>query len=145
VYLSDLACQALAHYQRIAPGAAASTLLHHADGSPLTHQWLHRHLVALATAAGVPKVSPHRLRHTLATRLLNAGMAITGVQKLLGHEYLSTTQIYARVYDSTVEADYRQAMAQVEYLHLPLSDTPLPVDNWPTARPAVLAEVSSLG
>jgi integrase/recombinase XerC len=145
VYLSDLACQALAHYQRIAPGVAASTLLHHADGAPLTYQWLHRHLVALATAAGVPKVSPHRLRHTLATRLLNAGMAITGVQKLLGHEYLSTTQIYARVYDSTVEADYRQAMAKVEDLHLPLSDTPLPVDNWPTDGSSVLAEVPSLG
>ena len=145
VYLSDLACQALAHYQRSAAGATASPLLHHADGSPLTHQWLHRHLVALATAAGVPKVSPHRLRHTLATRLLNAGMAITGVQKLLGHEYLSTTQIYARVYDSTVEVDYRQAMAKVEYLHLPLSDTPLPVDNWPMDGPSVLAAVSSIG
>ena len=93
----------------------------------------------------MPKVSPHRLRHTLATRLLNAGMAITGVQKLLGHEYLSTTQIYARVYDSTVEADYRQAMAKVEHLHLPLSDTPLPVDNWPTDGPSLLAEVPSIG
>jgi site-specific recombinase XerD len=143
VYLSDRACQALAHYLQSTRCAAATFLLHKADGTALTYQWLHRHLVALAETAGVPKVSPHRLRHTLATRLLNAGMAITGVQKLLGHEYLSTTQIYARVYDSTVEADYRQAMAKVEHLHLPLSDTPLPVDNWPTNGPSLPAEVPS--
>lgn len=141
VYLSDLACQALAHYLQSAPCGAAMSLLHQAEGTALTHQWLYRHLGALASAAGVPKLSPHRLRHTLATRLLNAGMAITGVQKLLGHEYLSTTQIYARVYDGTVEADFRQAMAKVEHLHLPLSDTPLPVDNWPTNGPSLPAEL----
>jgi hypothetical protein len=36
------------------------------------------------------------------------------LQKLLGHRYLSTTQIYARVYDATVERDYRRAMERLE-------------------------------
>jgi site-specific recombinase XerD len=143
VYLSDLVCQALRHYLQLVPANATAPLLRKADGTALSYQWLHRHLAALAEAAGVPHVSPHRLRHTLATRLLNAGMPITGVQKLLGHEYLSTTQIYARVYDSTLEADYRRAMAQVERQHLPLSDTPLPVDNWPTAQSSVPTVASS--
>lgn len=47
-------------------------------------------------AVGV-KVWPHRLRHTLATRLLNQGMRITSIQRLLGHDKLDTTMIYAHV------------------------------------------------
>ena len=145
VYLSALACQALTAYLQVAPCAGTAPLLHKADGTALSYQWLQRHLAAVAQAAGVPKVSPHRLRHTFATRLLNAGMAITGVQKLLGHKYISTTQIYARVYDSTVEADYRRAMDKVELQHLPLSTTPLLVDNWPTTEAAVAAAVPVTG
>ena len=131
VYLSDVTCQALSHYLQLVPNAGP--LLHRADGTGLKYFWLQRHLATLAQAAGVAQVTPHRLRHTFATRLLNAGMPITGVQKLLGHQYLSTTQIYARVYDTTVEADYRAAMRQVEHQVSPLSTMPLAVENWPTA------------
>ncbi|MCL4275583.1 MAG: tyrosine-type recombinase/integrase [Anaerolineales bacterium] len=46
---------------------------------------------------------------TCATMLLNAGMSILGVQKLLGHKYVETTLRYARVYDSTVEKDFLNA------------------------------------
>lgn len=60
------------------------------------------------------EVSPHRLRHTLATRLVNVGMDITSIQRLLGHEKLTTTMIYARVHDVTVERDFRQAMARLD-------------------------------
>ena len=60
------------------------------------------------------KVSPHRLRHTLATRLVNTGMEITSIQRLLGHDKLDTTMIYAQVHDATVEGDFRQAMARLE-------------------------------
>jgi integrase len=52
-------------------------------------------------------VTPHQLRHTCATMLLNAGMSILGVQKLLGHKYVETTLRYARVYDVTVVRDFR--------------------------------------
>jgi len=60
------------------------------------------------------KVSPHRLRHTLATRLLNVGMDVVSIQRLLGHEKLETTMIYAHVHDITVERDFQQAMASLE-------------------------------
>ena len=60
------------------------------------------------------KVSPHRLRHTLATRLVNVGMDIVSIQRLLGHEKLETTMIYAHVHDATMEQDFRQAMASLE-------------------------------
>ena len=59
------------------------------------------------------KVSPHRLRHTLATRLLNEGMPITSLQHLLGHEKLDTTLLYARVHNETVRRDYERAQARL--------------------------------
>jgi len=59
------------------------------------------------------QVSPHRLRHTLATRLLNEGMPITSLQRLLGHEKLDTTLVYARVHNETVRRDYERAYARL--------------------------------
>jgi site-specific recombinase XerD len=59
------------------------------------------------------QVSPHRLRHTLATRLLNEGMPITSLQRLLGHKTLATTLIYARVHNETVQRDYERAYAHL--------------------------------
>ena len=56
----------------------------------------------------------HRLRHTTATQLLNAGCPVTSIQKFLGHKRLNTTMVYARAHDQTVEADYFAAMHRVE-------------------------------
>jgi integrase/recombinase XerD len=60
------------------------------------------------------KVYPHKLRHTTATQLLNAGCPVTSIQKFLGHKKLNTTMVYARAYDATVEADYFAAMGRIE-------------------------------
>ena len=60
------------------------------------------------------RVIPHRLRHTCATLLLNAGAPILTVQAILGHKFVDTTLGYARLYDGTVAADYYQAMWQIE-------------------------------
>lgn len=54
-------------------------------------------------------ITPHQLRHTCATMILNAGMSTLGVQKLLGHKYVETTLRYARVYDATVFRDFQKA------------------------------------
>lgn len=52
---------------------------------------------------GVPKVHPHRFRRTGATMALRAGMPITTVSKLLGHESIETTQIYLDISDKDLE------------------------------------------
>jgi site-specific recombinase XerD len=132
VYLSDLATTALIHYLVEIHLTPTSPLFIRPTGKPITYSWLRQHIVALGPAAGDIAVSPHRLRHTLATRLLNAGMKETAIQKILGHEQLSTTMIYARILDKTVETDYQQAMRQIESQQMPLSRTSDLVTNWPT-------------
>lgn len=131
VYLSQTLHQALSLYLSQTPTQPTTSLWVRPDGRPVTTGWLYLRVVALGQAAGNIIVSPHRLRHTLATRLLNTGMDITRIQKLLGHDNLNTTMIYARVLDKTLEADYHQAMRKIEAQQLPLSTTPELISNWP--------------
>lgn len=60
------------------------------------------------------EVSPHRLRHTLATLLINLGLPIETLRKLLGHRSLSVTQQYARLSDLVVQQQFQQAAQQME-------------------------------
>lgn len=60
------------------------------------------------------KVTPHMLRHTFATQLVNAGADIITIQTLMGHKRLNTTMTYAHVHDETVANDYFRVMAEIE-------------------------------
>jgi integrase/recombinase XerD len=70
-------------------------------GGEWTTQEVRRRLRALAEAAGLNRrVTPHMLRHTSATLLLESGVDLRFLQRLLGHENIATTAIYAHVGDA---------------------------------------------
>jgi integrase/recombinase XerD len=67
-------------------------------GKPPTVQSVRAYLRNLNKRANIQKkVTPHKLRHTYATNLLNAGAELVDIQALLGHVNLATTQIYTHV------------------------------------------------
>ena len=64
---------------------------------------------SLAWAGGSGKLSPHVLRHTFASVMLNHGAGLNSVKELLGHESLATTQIYTHVTFSELKKNYKLA------------------------------------
>jgi len=90
--------------------------------------------------ANIEPLYPHRLRHTLATLLVNQGMPITSLQKFLGHKDINKTMIYARVYDDTVRQQFSAAMAHIE--GIPVADWPAQIEH---LNPSLVAVDSSLG
>ena len=83
------------------------------NGQPLSSRYCQSRLKTLGKKCNV-QVTPHQLRHSCATMLLNAGMSIFGVQAILGHKYVDTTLRYAKVYDVTVAKDYQRAIEAVK-------------------------------
>ncbi len=55
-------------------------------------------------------VYPHLIRHTFATHMLNEGMSLSVLQEILGHEEITTTQIYAQMSNENIENEYRKFM-----------------------------------
>lgn len=105
VLFGEFANEALSRYiengrEQLIENAKKSTdyVFLNARGSPLTPRGVRLVLSNLVRDAALTiRLSPHKLRHTFATHLLNEGADLRTVQELLGHENLSSTQIYTHV------------------------------------------------
>ena len=112
VYLTTTALNALADYLTVRPATEADHLWLDGD-KPLASTRV-RYCVQRWGETAKTAVSPHRLRHTLATQLVNRGMPLPSVGKLLGHRSLNTTQHYARLFEQTVKEQFEAAIAHIE-------------------------------
>jgi site-specific recombinase XerD len=106
VFVPDEVAALLRHYQaersRRAPHAAS--FLVNAHGAPTSPQLLRRLVRAFGERCAVrDPVTPHMFRHSVATYLLEEGVDIRYVQRLLGHRSISTTEIYTHVADESLK------------------------------------------
>lgn len=87
-------------------GSDSGYLFINSVGRPLTRQIAWAAIRLYAASASLSHVSPHTLRHSFATHLLQRGADSRSVQALLGHTDISTTQIYTHITDSHLRATY---------------------------------------
>ena len=120
-YLTPPLCKALYTYldaRPTLPNQDRVFLLHKRSPSDVT---IRMRLTQFGQQASV-HVTPHKLRHTFATRLLNQQFPISSIQKLLGHRRLNDTQVYAQIYDQTLYRQFQEAISSLEAI---------PIDHWP--------------
>jgi len=120
--ISSSALQAIQHYMEFRnkraqsnPNFDSKVLFVNKHGGRLSTRSVRRKMDKYLKMAGLdPAVSPHTLRHSFATHMLNNGADLRSVQELLGHQSLSTTQIYTHLSTTKLKEVYQGAHPREE-------------------------------
>jgi integrase len=109
-------------------GRPAQFLFTH-HGKRLSQNAVREELGRAAATAGLGRITPHQLRHTYATALINAGVSLQALMALLGHVSAAMSLRYARLFDATVRTEYERALdlAKSQIGPLPNSRPSLPI------------------
>ena len=92
------------------PRTSEKNLFLNVQGKPLSRQGFWKIIKAYAKSAGIDKsITPHTLRHSFATHLLQNGADIQAVQEMMGHSDVSTTQVYAQLIRNRIKDVYNKA------------------------------------
>ncbi len=98
------------HFLEAGADAAGDAVFLNKNGTRLTTRSIGRMLEKYLRQAGLdPRTTPHTLRHSFATHLLDNGADIRGVQELLGHKSLTTTQVYTHISTKRLTEGFQQA------------------------------------
>ena len=112
VPMGDIACKYLKKYleeyrDTFLKGYVTDNLFLNNHGKPITRQGFYKILKNIAEEQGIKKeITPHMLRHSFATHLLNNGADLKSIQLMLGHESISTTGIYTNVSKEKIKENY---------------------------------------
>jgi len=99
------------------PAGLRSKLIFVEQGRRIPGSRVDAAVATAASTAGIGRVSPHRLRHTLATQAINRGMSLEAIAALLGHRSLHMALVYAKIADRTVADEYFTVSEKVEALY----------------------------
>ena len=116
-YFGDYALKAIEEYLLTRDNFKSSTdyLLLNTKNAQLSRKSIENIITDLCFKTGLKnKISPHTLRHTFATHLLNEGAKLRSVQELLGHESLSTTQIYTHISNERLRSVYLKTHPRIK-------------------------------